>query len=432
MATDRTSGALNAITSLAPLLLGTGTTTTKTSGTKSASASPDALAALRSLLGSDAANPNAAASLTQGAQANAIKLMLQAGIPSIGSAERGSGIYNSSQTAQATSQLEGQTAAAAAKLQLDQTNTAANLQGNTADALAKATGSVSTSDTVAAKTAPVVNPLLSMLGLGAGVLASNLFGGSGNKRSNNSGSSDTGGTGVAGSIIDGGGNISDSIANAFNSSSYGNFTPATSGSNASPLDSALSSFSSGDFAKTLLSGLQGDSNSNSGSGTGGSGGGSLGELGTALEGAAASTGLNALLSGIGSFFTGSSSGGDSNSGGGCFITTAVCKELQLADDCYELVTLRDFRDSYMLANAEGKELVEEYYATAPSIVAALGSSRDPNVRTAIYRDFNINFIKPAILAIEAKDYPAAQRIYTALYNKALSLASLITAQTLGD
>lgn len=52
----------------------------------------------------------------------------------------------------------------------------------------------------------------------------------------------------------------------------------------------------------------------------------------------------------------------------CYITTAVCKSLGKADDCYELETLRNYRDQYLMEERHGVELVKEYYNTAPTIV----------------------------------------------------------------
>lgn len=54
--------------------------------------------------------------------------------------------------------------------------------------------------------------------------------------------------------------------------------------------------------------------------------------------------------------------------GGCFLTTACCQYKGLPDDCYELTTLRNFRDTYLKTTEAGNALVEEYYRIAPSIV----------------------------------------------------------------
>ncbi|MEO3480855.1 CFI-box-CTERM domain-containing protein [Phaeobacter sp. CAU 1743] len=54
--------------------------------------------------------------------------------------------------------------------------------------------------------------------------------------------------------------------------------------------------------------------------------------------------------------------------GWCFLTTAACEHIGLPDDCYELQTLRDFRDNFLCATVDGAEIVEEYYRIAPPLV----------------------------------------------------------------
>ena len=53
---------------------------------------------------------------------------------------------------------------------------------------------------------------------------------------------------------------------------------------------------------------------------------------------------------------------------GCFITSACIEAKNLPNDCYELTTLRSFRDQYVANLPEGKQVIAEYYATAPHIV----------------------------------------------------------------
>jgi hypothetical protein len=67
-------------------------------------------------------------------------------------------------------------------------------------------------------------------------------------------------------------------------------------------------------------------------------------------------------------------GGGSSSGshpGDCFLTTACCAQVGLADDCFELRTLRRFRDQVMLATADGRADVTRYYAVAPRVLAEM-------------------------------------------------------------
>jgi hypothetical protein len=57
-----------------------------------------------------------------------------------------------------------------------------------------------------------------------------------------------------------------------------------------------------------------------------------------------------------------------NSDKKCFITTACVEAYDKADDCWELTTLRQFRDTYMSNMLEGKNLIVEYYRIAPIIL----------------------------------------------------------------
>ena len=71
--------------------------------------------------------------------------------------------------------------------------------------------------------------------------------------------------------------------------------------------------------------------------------------------------------GIGGIGGGNGGGGD----GGCFLTAAVVELRGEADGGPTLTALRAFRDGYMMRTAERRALVDEYYAVAPTIVAAI-------------------------------------------------------------
>jgi len=83
--------------------------------------------------------------------------------------------------------------------------------------------------------------------------------------------------------------------------------------------------------------------------------------------------------------------------GFCYITTAVCEIQNKADDCYELMMFRDFRDKYLMKEEEGRALVDEYYELAPRILAAidLKSSKDE-----IYQDIWNNHLSVCLGNIE--------------------------------
>lgn len=61
---------------------------------------------------------------------------------------------------------------------------------------------------------------------------------------------------------------------------------------------------------------------------------------------------------------------------GCYLTTACVKARNLPDDCTELQTLRSFRDNYLAAKEQGPAEIEDYYRTAPQIVASINARDD--------------------------------------------------------
>ena len=94
-------------------------------------------------------------------------------------------------------------------------------------------------------------------------------------------------------------------------------------------------------------------------------------------------------------------------GGGCFITTACVNYYGCSDDCYELTTLRNFRDSYLASTEEGSAMIQEYYSIAPSIVDKLNSSSNKKEHYEyIYKE-----IQECVRAIENKEYTHTVNTY---------------------
>lgn len=104
----------------------------------------------------------------------------------------------------------------------------------------------------------------------------------------------------------------------------------------------------------------------------------------------------------------------------CYITTATCGAMGLADDCDELERLRAFRDDVLLASPGGAREVAEYYAAAPGIVAAIDRRPD---RMAIYRLLHADHIAPAAAAAAAGDNATAHRLFRAGALRAATLAA---------
>jgi hypothetical protein len=79
---------------------------------------------------------------------------------------------------------------------------------------------------------------------------------------------------------------------------------------------------------------------------------------------------------------------------GCFITTACCETLGLDDDCFELRTLRRYRDQVLAGRPGGAGDIAHYYELAPLILTRLpGMTRAKRLRSLYAR-----YIFPAALA----------------------------------
>lgn len=78
----------------------------------------------------------------------------------------------------------------------------------------------------------------------------------------------------------------------------------------------------------------------------------------------------------------------------CYITTAVCQSSGKPDNCYELETLRSFRDNWLTSSPNGVELIQEYYRIAPSIVCCM------ELTGGNYGEINDKYIRPCLRDIE--------------------------------
>lgn len=93
---------------------------------------------------------------------------------------------------------------------------------------------------------------------------------------------------------------------------------------------------------------------------------------------------------------------------GCYITTAMCRDTGKADDCAELQSLRKYRDEVMRLDEEGRQLIKEYYLTAPKIVSLI--DQEPDHRE-IYQALRERYIAPAAHAADVGDNHAARELY---------------------
>jgi len=94
---------------------------------------------------------------------------------------------------------------------------------------------------------------------------------------------------------------------------------------------------------------------------------------------------------------------------GCFITTACCEVLGLDDDCFELCTLRRYRDEVLAKAPGGADAIARYYALAPEILARLRANSERPDRTLL--SVYARFILPAALAAKLGLDASAYRLY---------------------
>ncbi len=93
---------------------------------------------------------------------------------------------------------------------------------------------------------------------------------------------------------------------------------------------------------------------------------------------------------------------------GCFLTTATCEAVGLADDCWELTTLRRFRDGWLAHQPGGQADIARYYREAPAIAERLKADRTALLSLYWKR------IVPSALAAKLGANRLARRLYTGM------------------
>ena len=95
----------------------------------------------------------------------------------------------------------------------------------------------------------------------------------------------------------------------------------------------------------------------------------------------------------------------------CFVTTAVCRGLQKPQDCKEILLMKQFRDGYFAGSEEGKQLIEEYYDIAPTIVKRIAREADPEEK---YRYLWNTYIRKCVDHIEEEQNEQCSRLYKSM------------------
>ena len=98
---------------------------------------------------------------------------------------------------------------------------------------------------------------------------------------------------------------------------------------------------------------------------------------------------------------------------GCFITTACCEALGLDDDCFELRTLRRYRDDVLANKPGGMADIAAYYQLAPLILAQLPRE----ARTETLRSVYARYILPAALAARLELDTLAYKLYVRMLDE---------------
>lgn len=100
--------------------------------------------------------------------------------------------------------------------------------------------------------------------------------------------------------------------------------------------------------------------------------------------------------------------------GGCYITTATCRQLGKADNCYELTKFREYRDKILANEPEGQNIINEYYQTAPQIVNKINKQKNCG---EIYQMIWDEFLNPCLLFIENMEYTKCKESYMRMVKK---------------
>ncbi len=82
----------------------------------------------------------------------------------------------------------------------------------------------------------------------------------------------------------------------------------------------------------------------------------------------------------------------------CYVTTAVCQNLNKGENCEELRLIKEFRDGYLASTQEGAALIEEYYDIAPTLVKRI--AKDADAQTKYIWLWN-TYLAPCVAFIKA-------------------------------
>lgn len=98
----------------------------------------------------------------------------------------------------------------------------------------------------------------------------------------------------------------------------------------------------------------------------------------------------------------------------CFMTTAACDVIGLADDCWELQTLRNFRDGWLSDQSGGAADILRYYKSAPDIIQII--NKRPGA-SKVWLKLYWLYILPSAVLVKFGFHKTARTHYAAMMRK---------------
>ena len=98
----------------------------------------------------------------------------------------------------------------------------------------------------------------------------------------------------------------------------------------------------------------------------------------------------------------------------CYVTTAVCLNLNKGEDCEELRLIKGFRDNYLSSTEEGRRLIEEYYDIAPTLVKRI--DRDAEAQAKYLWLWN-TYLAPCVAYIKREELENCKKTYCSMMEK---------------
>lgn len=98
----------------------------------------------------------------------------------------------------------------------------------------------------------------------------------------------------------------------------------------------------------------------------------------------------------------------------CYVTTAVCQNLNKGTDCEELRLIKEFRDGYLASTKEGRELIDEYYDIAPTLVKRI--AKDASAQEKYVWLWN-TYLAPCVAYIRSGEPERCRETYCSMMEK---------------